>query len=187
MVFHTMVLPQWYHMKTWTGSDYIEKKIIAAAVRVMGCLNHPRKPADVLLRDVNVGNESLTSPKYEMLGWILPSYREDGRSKSLMVLHIFRMVYAGLTEPLEGPGLTKSYQLDKGHCTGEKSWRAAALKVLLCSAALQRAVWGQSPGACQKARTWSKKFFMNWFVSRLLYQSAYTAHVLKNYIYMYYT
>lgn len=42
------------------------------------------------------------------------------------------MLYAGLTQPLEGPGITKRYQLGKSHCAGKESWGAAALPALLC-------------------------------------------------------
>jgi len=50
------------------------------------------------------------------------------------------MLYAGLTQPLEGLRITKRYELGKGHGAGEWSWRAAALGALLGSTALPRAV-----------------------------------------------
>lgn len=98
----------------------------------MWYLKHPRKLADALLRDINVESISLSSSKYGMLGWTLPSFRLCcilrrwwWEVRPWWCFSIFLMLCAGLTQPPEGLGITKRYQLGQGHYLGEGRWRAA--------------------------------------------------------------
>lgn len=173
--------------RCWLHTSELQKKITAATVTVIWCLKDPRKLVDALLRDIDVESMSLTSSKYEMRGWALPSFRlcrilqrRWWEVRVWWCFSIFMTLCAGLTQPLEGLGIMKRYQLAQGHYLDEGSWGAAPPNVAVQHCLCEGQWKGQVRDWVRSREPNQKKFFANWLASWLLCQSTCTVHVLKN-------